>query len=46
MEDGGCLVLESLRCLMRVRLNSSEESARELSSFGEVYISDAFGACQ
>ncbi len=44
MEPGDVLLLENLR-FDAGETTDSEEFAKELSQFGEIYINDAFGAC-
>ncbi len=44
MEPGDVLLLENLR-FDPGETTDSEEFAKELSQFGEIYINDAFGAC-
>jgi len=44
MEGGDVLLLENLR-FDAGETENSEEFAKELSQFGEIYINDAFGAC-
>ncbi len=44
MEAGDVLLLENLR-FDPGETTDSEEFAKELSQFGEIYINDAFGAC-
>ncbi len=44
MQDGDILLLENLR-FDEGETNNSEEFAKELSQFAEIYINDAFGAC-
>ncbi len=44
MDSGDVLLLENLR-FDEGETKDSEEFAKELSQFGEIYINDAFGAC-
>ncbi len=44
MEPGDVLLLENLR-FDEGETTNSEEFAKKLSQFGEIYINDAFGAC-
>ncbi len=44
MEGGDVLLLENLR-FDAGETSNSEEFAKELSQFGEIYLNDAFGAC-
>ncbi len=44
MNNGDVLLLENLR-FDEGETKNSEEFAKELSQFGEIYINDAFGAC-
>ena len=44
MESGDVLLLENLR-FDAGETQNSEEFAKELSQFGEIYVNDAFGAC-